>query len=73
MGIEQLFDSASSIMTVVSFTTFIGILWWTFIMHRNSDFDAAAQLPFADDDADAEARALALAKAGKNKVEVHHV
>ena len=57
MAIEKLFDSASSIMTVVSFITFIGILWWTFITHRNSDFDAAAQLPFADDFADAEAQA----------------
>jgi cytochrome c oxidase cbb3-type subunit 4 len=53
MAIEKLFDSASSIMTVVSFITFIGILWWTFITHRNSDFDVAAQLPFADDWADA--------------------
>ena len=53
MAIEKLFDSASSIMTVVSFITFIGILWWTFITHRNSDFDAAAQLPFADEWADA--------------------
>jgi len=28
MAIENLFDSASSVMTVVSFTTFVGILWW---------------------------------------------
>ena len=35
-------------MTVVSFTTFVGILWWTF-SRSNSDFDAAAHLPFADD------------------------
>jgi cytochrome c oxidase cbb3-type subunit 4 len=51
MAIENLFDSASSVMTVVSFITFVGILWWTFISRRSSDFDAAAQLPFADDDA----------------------
>ena len=55
MEIEKLFDSASSIMTVVSFITFIGIVWWTFIMHRNSDFDTAAQLPFADEWVDAAA------------------
>jgi cytochrome c oxidase cbb3-type subunit 4 len=73
MGIEKLFDSASSIMTVVSFVTFIGILWWTFITHSNSDFDAAAQLPFADDEADAEARTLALAKAQKHPAEARHV
>ncbi|WP_317203299.1 cbb3-type cytochrome c oxidase subunit 3 [Janthinobacterium sp.] len=51
MAIENLFDSASSVMTVISFITFIGIMWWTFITHRRSDFDVAAQLPFADDDA----------------------
>jgi len=53
MAIENLFDSASSVMTVVSFITFIGILWWTFVSRRSSDFDAAARLPFADDDASA--------------------
>ena len=50
MVIDNLFDSASSIMTVVSFITFIGILWWTFSSKRRQDFDSAAQLPFADDD-----------------------
>ena len=50
MAIENLFDSASSVMTVVSFITFAGILWWTFISHRKSDFDAAAQLPFVGED-----------------------
>ena len=49
--VENLFDRASSIMTVVSFITFIGILWWTFSSKRRADFDSAAQLPFADDDA----------------------
>ncbi|MGK5026829.1 cbb3-type cytochrome oxidase subunit 3 [Janthinobacterium sp. RB2R34] len=48
MAIENLFDSASSVMTVVSFTTFVGILWWTF-SRSNKDFDAAANLPFADE------------------------
>ena len=50
MNILDIFDKASSAMTVVSFLTFIGILWWTFIRHKGHDFDAAAQLPFADDD-----------------------
>lgn len=50
MGIDNLFDRASSIMTVVSFITFAGILWWTFNGRRRDDFAAAAQLPFADDD-----------------------
>ncbi len=50
MNIAALFDHASSAMTVISFLTFVGILWWTFIRHKDRDFDAAAQLPFADDD-----------------------
>jgi cytochrome c oxidase cbb3-type subunit 4 len=50
MNIADIFDKASSAMTVVSFLTFIGILWWTFIRHKRHDFDAAAQLPFADED-----------------------
>ena len=49
MAIEHVFDSASSVMTVLSFITFIGILWWTFVHHRSSDFDAAARVPFLDD------------------------
>ena len=49
MAIEQLFDSASSAMTVISFVTFLGILLWTFALKRRSDFDAAAALPFADE------------------------
>jgi cytochrome c oxidase cbb3-type subunit 4 len=51
MNIAVLFDKVSSAMTVISFLTFIGILWWTFIRHKDRDFAAAAQLPFADDDA----------------------
>ena len=50
MAIPNWFDGASSVMTVVSFLTFVGILWWTFIRHKDRDFAAAAQLPFADDD-----------------------
>jgi cytochrome c oxidase cbb3-type subunit 4 len=52
MGLEQIFDNASSIMTVISFTTFVGILVWTFALHRNRDFAAQAALPFADEAAD---------------------
>ncbi len=50
MTIDSLFKDASSVMTLVSLITFLGILWWTFISRRSADFDAAAQLPFADDD-----------------------
>ena len=50
MGIEHIFDSASSVMTVISFVTFVGILLWAFVLHRGTDFAQAAALPFADDE-----------------------
>ncbi|WLI90862.1 CcoQ/FixQ family Cbb3-type cytochrome c oxidase assembly chaperone [Massilia sp. R2A-15] len=50
MAIERIFDSASSVMTVVSFATFVGILLWTFAARRGADFDKAAALPFADEE-----------------------
>jgi cytochrome c oxidase cbb3-type subunit 4 len=56
MSTDYLFDNLSSIMTVLSFLTFLGILWWTFIRHRSDDFAQAAALPFADDEADARIR-----------------
>jgi cytochrome c oxidase cbb3-type subunit 4 len=49
MAIDNLFDRASSVMTVISFITFTGILWWAFVRNKEADFAAAAQLPFADD------------------------
>jgi cytochrome c oxidase cbb3-type subunit 4 len=66
MNIAVLFDQASSVMTLISFLTFVGILWWTFIRHKDRDFAAAAQLPFADDDA------VATPPAG-NREEQRHV
>ncbi|GJI97437.1 cbb3-type cytochrome c oxidase subunit 3 [Duganella sp. BJB488] len=50
MAIDNLFDRASSVMTVISFITFAGILWWAFIHNKEADFATAAQLPFDDDD-----------------------
>ena len=52
MAIEHVFDRASSVMTVISFVTFLGILLWTFALKSRADFDTAAALPFADADAD---------------------
>lgn len=46
---ENLFVDARSVITVVSFLTFIGIICWTYVIHRSKDFDAAANLPFADE------------------------
>ena len=51
---EHIFDSASSIMTVISFATFLGILLWTFALRSNADFATQAALPFADEWADEE-------------------
>ena len=50
MAIENLFDQASSVMTVVSFVTFIGIVWWAYFHHKETDFTQAAQAPFMDDE-----------------------
>ena len=50
MAIEQIFDNASSIMTVISFATFLGILLWTYALRRDADFATQAALPFADED-----------------------
>jgi len=52
MDLLGIFDNASSIMTLVSLLTFIGIVWWTYGIKKPTDFDAAANLPFADDKLD---------------------
>lgn len=51
MGIEHIFDGASSIMTVISFFTFLGIVLWTYALKSGRDFEQAALMPFADDEA----------------------
>jgi len=50
MALQTLFDHASSVMTVVSFLTFAGILWWAYGRHKEADFATAAALPFADEE-----------------------
>jgi cytochrome c oxidase cbb3-type subunit IV len=50
MSLQQIFDNASSIMTLISFLTFCGILLWTFVLKRGADFTRQAALPFADED-----------------------
>jgi cytochrome c oxidase cbb3-type subunit 4 len=52
MAIDNLFDRASSVMTVISFITFAGILWWALVRNKEADFAAAARLPFDDDEFD---------------------
>lgn len=50
MTLDHISIDASSIVTVVSFLTFLGILAWTFILHRDADFAVAARAPFADEE-----------------------
>ena len=49
MAIDSIFNSASSMMTVISLVTFLGILCWTFFIKRSADFDVAAHTPFDDE------------------------
>jgi cytochrome c oxidase cbb3-type subunit 4 len=49
MAIQKILIDAHSIITVISFVTFIGIVWWSYVRRRPNDFDEAALLPFADD------------------------
>jgi len=53
MAIDNFTIQASSVMTVISLTTFIGILWWSFSKRRDDDFAEAERIPFADDFMDA--------------------
>jgi cytochrome c oxidase cbb3-type subunit 4 len=50
MAIQHIFDTASSVMTVVSFITFVAILWWAFAPANRGSFEQAAALPFADEE-----------------------
>lgn len=39
-----------SIVTVVAFLTFVGIVFWAYSSGRKGRFEAAARLPFEDDE-----------------------
>ncbi len=52
MGLDIILNNASSIMTVVSLVTFLGIIAWSYSGKRSAEFSDAENLPFADDDAD---------------------
>lgn len=43
---------ARSVITVISFLTFVGIILWAWSGRRKADFEQAENLPFADDAAD---------------------
>lgn len=43
-------NDARSILTVLSFASFVGIALWAYSGHNKARFDEAARLPFADDE-----------------------
>ncbi|MDR6583906.1 hypothetical protein HBH1_03214 [Herbaspirillum sp. BH-1] len=47
--IEMITDPRS-LITLISFITFAGILWWTYVGHKPADFKQAEMIPFADGD-----------------------
>lgn len=42
-------NTLRSLVTVVSFLTFIGIIVWAYSRKNSDDFDKAANLPFEQD------------------------
>ena len=46
-----------SLVTVLAFMTFVGIVAWAYSGRRRSAFDEAARLPFTEDEATAAADA----------------
>jgi cytochrome c oxidase cbb3-type subunit IV len=54
-----------SLVTLISFVAFVGIVYWAFSRKNRARFDDAANLPFADDDA-----AASRADSGAGKL--HH-
>ncbi|MEO7106913.1 MAG: cbb3-type cytochrome c oxidase subunit 3 [Rhodoferax sp.] len=42
-------NTLRSAATLVSFVTFIGIVWWAWSKRRADDFSEAANLPFEQD------------------------
>lgn len=50
MSIIELISDARSIVTLICMLTFVGIVIWAYSARRQSDFDEAAMLPFADEE-----------------------
>ena len=70
------FSDAHSIVTVLSFVTFIGIVWWTYSARRANALNEAAYLPFADEEAFehpcASTTAATVATVNANRTEKQH-
>ena len=66
MDIGEFLNGLAPVVTIVSFITFIGIVWWAYNGHRNRAFDEAALLPF-DQDEDSPIDALRAGSATQSK------
>ena len=42
-------NTLRAVVTLASFVTFIGIVWWAWSKRLNADFAEAAKLPFVQD------------------------
>ena len=47
----MMINDVRSVMTVVMFLVFLGIVFWAYSKKRKRAFDEAARLPFEEDDA----------------------
>ena len=54
MGIDQFFNNASIVMTVVSLITFVGILLWVYVLKAKRDYERDANMLFDEDDLEAQ-------------------
>jgi len=55
-----------SIMTLITFITFVGIVFWAYSRKRKTDFDEAANAPFAlPDDAEGPQASAGSARGGQ--------
>lgn len=52
MGIINFLTDMRSVMTVACLLVFLGIVYWSYSGNRKNEFEAAANLPFADEHAD---------------------
>ncbi|HEX7641575.1 MAG TPA: cbb3-type cytochrome c oxidase subunit 3 [Burkholderiaceae bacterium] len=54
MGIDQFFNNASIVMTVVSLITFVGILLWVYVLKNKRDYERDANMLFDENDLEAQ-------------------
>lgn len=49
MNFDNFIFDARNVITLLSFLSFVGIVFWAYSNKRKENFDEAASLPFADD------------------------